>query len=101
MNFTAVLQDPFFLSYTISAVVLLAAAWGAFFWLQRKGRRLEDLGHILWTWVAMVAIIIGAVLLGKEVFALVVVLLALFACKEFARATGLYDDWIFTGFVYL
>jgi phosphatidate cytidylyltransferase len=101
MNFTAVLKDPFFLSYTISAVILLAVAWGALFWLRRGGRRLDDLRRIFWTWVAMVAIITVAILLGKEVFALVVALLALFACKEFARATGLYDDWIFTGFVYL
>jgi phosphatidate cytidylyltransferase len=101
MNLTAVLKDPYFLSYTISAVVLLAAAWGALFRLQRRGKRLDDLYRIFWTWVVMVAVITLMILLGKEVFALVVTLLAVFACKEFARATGLYDDWIFTGCVYL
>src|SRR5262249_17209088 len=42
-----------------------------------------------------------AILLGREVFALIVALTALFACKEFARATGLYEDWLFTALVYL
>src|SRR2546421_144380 len=40
-------------------------------------------------------------LLGHEAFALVTGLVALFACKEFARCTGLYEDWLFTGLVYL
>jgi predicted CDP-diglyceride synthetase/phosphatidate cytidylyltransferase len=101
MNFTGIIKDPIFLSYTISAVVLLVAAGGTLLLLQRRGRRVDDFLRVFWTWVVMVAIIILAILLGKEVFALVVALVALFACKEFARATGLYDDWIFTGFVYL
>src|SRR5207248_1116543 len=101
MNFTTVLKDPFFLSYTISAAVLLAAAWGALTYLQRPGPRRDDDFRIFWTWVVMVGLITLGILLGKEVFALLVALLALFACKEFARATGLYDDWIFTGCVYL
>lgn len=101
MNVLTVLKSPFFLSYTLAAVLLLAGVWGLLVWGQRRGQRREDYVRIFWTWVVMVAILTPAILLGKEVFALVVALLALFACKEFARATGLYDDWIFTGFVYL
>jgi phosphatidate cytidylyltransferase len=101
MNFLTVLRDPYFLSYTLAAVVLLAATWGALHWLRQRGQRVDEFVGVFWTWVVLVALITVAALLGKEVFALIVALLCLFACKEFARATGLYEDWIFTGFVYL
>jgi phosphatidate cytidylyltransferase len=43
----------------------------------------------------------GAILLGRGAFIGGVALLALFGFKEFARATGLYEDWWMTGLVYL
>jgi phosphatidate cytidylyltransferase len=101
MNVFAILKNPYFWAYTGPAAVLLALAWGGLYWLQRQGKRAEDLQRVFWTWVVLIALTTAAVLLGKEVFALVVALLAVFACKEFARATGLYLDWIFTGSVYL
>src|SRR5438876_470555 len=101
MNFIHVLRDPYFLSYTLSAMALLGAAWVALRLRQRRGQRLDEYFRVFWTWLVMVAIITVTILLGKEVFALVIALLALLACKEFARATGLYDDWIFTIVVYL
>jgi phosphatidate cytidylyltransferase len=101
MSILTVLKSPSFWAYTVTAAVLLAIMWATLFWYQRRGQRLDDFRRVFWTWVMLVAIITPAILLGKEVFALVVVLVSLYACKEFARATGLYDDWIFTGLVYL
>jgi phosphatidate cytidylyltransferase len=100
MNLFGVLRNPYFWAYTAAAAVLLAAAWGALFVLERRGRRPEEFRRVFWSWVVLVAVVTPAVLLGKEVFALVVVLVSLFACREFARATGLYRDWVFTGCVY-
>src|SRR4029077_13567446 len=46
------------------------------------------------------ATVVGGTLLGQEVFVLLVVLVSLFACREFAQATGLYADWVLTAIVY-
>jgi phosphatidate cytidylyltransferase len=101
MDFFTVLQNPVFWAYTVTAAVLLAAAWVLLIVLQRWGRVPERARRVFWTWVVLCVLVTVAVLPGREVFALMVTLIALFACKEFARATGLYDDWIFTGLVYL
>src|SRR5262249_50393742 len=96
----ALVSWPFW-CYTAAAVVLLAAAWGGLFRLRRRGQRLEDLHRLFWSWVLLAAVTVVAVCLGKEAFALIVAAVSIFACKEFARATGLYADWLFTGLVYL
>src|SRR5262249_39074439 len=68
---------------------------------ERRGQHLEEWRRLLWSWAIFAGVSSVAILLGREGFALVVGLLALFACKEFARATGLYEDWLFTGMVYV
>jgi phosphatidate cytidylyltransferase len=53
------------------------------------------------SWLVMVPVIIGAILLGRSAVIVLFVLLAIVGFKEFARATGLYKDWWMTGMVYL
>jgi phosphatidate cytidylyltransferase len=53
------------------------------------------------SWLIMAPIIIGCVLLGRVPFVLMVGALSIAGFKEFARATGLYDDWWMTGIAYL
>jgi phosphatidate cytidylyltransferase len=53
------------------------------------------------SWVVMIPIGMGAVLLGRATTITLFVLLSIFAFKEFARATGLYKDWWMTGTAYL
>lgn len=101
MTFVSALTSGAFWTYSITAAVLLAATWGVLFWQRRRGHALDDFRQVFWSWVLWVGLSTVAILLGQEVFALVVALVSLFACKEFARATGLYQDWLFTGLVYL
>jgi phosphatidate cytidylyltransferase len=101
MSFFNALVSPFFWAFTVAAAGLLGAGWGVLWWRQRRGRRAEEERRLFWSWVLFAGITSASILLGREGFALVVGLLALFACKEFARATGLYEDWLFTGTVYV
>lgn len=52
-------------------------------------------------WLVMAPLVLGSILLGRETTIVAVTLVALFGFTEFARATGLYDDWWMTGVVYL
>jgi phosphatidate cytidylyltransferase len=101
MELTNALVSWPFWCYTAAAAVLLACAWAGLFRLRRRGQRLEDLHRLYWSSVLLAAVTVVAVFLGKEAFVLIVAASAVFACKEFARATGLYADWLFTGLVYL
>jgi phosphatidate cytidylyltransferase len=101
MSFFNALVNPFFWTFTVVAGGLLAAAWGVLTRQQRLGQPGEEWQRLLWSWTLLAGVSTAGVLLGREGFALVVGLLALFACKEFARATGLYEDWLFTGMVYV
>jgi phosphatidate cytidylyltransferase len=63
----------------------------------------RDLGTVWLTyrgWLLMVPLIVGCVFLGRAVTIIGLSLLAGFGFKEFARATGLYQDWWMTGAVY-
>jgi phosphatidate cytidylyltransferase len=100
MNLYGLVTNPYFWAYAVSAGVLLAAAWAVLF-LWKQQENLADLRRVFWTWVGLVAVTTLAILLGKEVFALAIALLSVLACREFARVTGLYEDWTFTGLVYV
>jgi predicted CDP-diglyceride synthetase/phosphatidate cytidylyltransferase len=101
MTFLGALSSPYFWAYAVSAAVLLAAAWAGLFWLRRKGRPVDGLWRLLASLALFAGLVVAGVLLGREVFVLLVALASLFGCQEFARATGLYADWLFTGLVYL
>jgi len=44
---------------------------------------------------------VGAIFLGRAATILFVTLVSIFGFKEYARATGLYRDWVMTAVVYL
>lgn len=52
-------------------------------------------------WLIMIPLVIGAVLLGRMATIVFFGLIAIAGFTEFARATGLYRDWLITGLVYL
>lgn len=52
-------------------------------------------------WLIMIPLIVGAILLGREATIIFLGLVALYGFTEFARATGLYRDWLITGLVSL
>jgi phosphatidate cytidylyltransferase len=51
-------------------------------------------------WLIMIPLVIGAVLLGRVATIVFFGLVAIAGFTEFARATGLYRDWLITGWVY-
>src|SRR5947209_10880124 len=53
-----------------------------------------------WSWILMAGIGLIVVFLGRIPTIVGVTLLAIYAFKEFARASGLYRDWWMTGAVY-
>lgn len=52
-------------------------------------------------WLVMVPAVLGCIYAGRGATVVFFTLLAIFGVKEFARATGLYQDWWMTGSVYL
>jgi len=52
-------------------------------------------------WLIMIPLIVGAILLGREATILFLGVVAMVGFTEFARATGLYRDWLITGLVYV
>jgi predicted CDP-diglyceride synthetase/phosphatidate cytidylyltransferase len=101
MTFQQALISPHFWGYSIGAGAALAAAWALLFLARLRGHRLAEGWHLFWSWVVYAGTAIPAVLLGHEVFAGVLIFVSLLGCREFARATGLYADWLFTAVVYL
>jgi phosphatidate cytidylyltransferase len=49
----------------------------------------------------MIPLVVVGIFAGRVPTIVLLTLLAVFAFKEFARATGLYRDWLMTGVVYL
>ncbi len=101
MSVAEAVANPFFWAYTAGPAALLLAAGAGLFVQGRRGRRLEEYRRVFWSWVVLVAVFTPALLVGREALALLVASAALFACHAFARATGLFADWVFTGLVYL
>ncbi len=102
MTLTEALASPVYRFYALVAVALLAGAgltlaalrWGL-------GRDVEHAWKSFRAWLVMVPVVLGVVLLGRGAVIFFFTLLALMAFKEFARATGLYGDWLMTGTVSL
>lgn len=84
-------------------VVGLLIAGGLLIAALRWGLR-RDVGHA-WqsytSWLVMVPLVVLGILAGRVPWIVLVSVLAVFAFKEYARATGLYRDWLMTGAVYL
>jgi phosphatidate cytidylyltransferase len=64
-------------------------------------RDAEHAWHAFRGWLIMIPLILGAVLLGRSATIIFLGLVALGGFTEFARATGLYRDWLITGWVYV
>ncbi len=53
------------------------------------------------SWLVMAPLVVLGIFAGRVPLIVLLTLLAVFAFKEYARATGLYRDWLMTGVVYL
>jgi phosphatidate cytidylyltransferase len=101
MNFSAAISNDIFLTYVMVIVGLLAVAGLLLGLMTALGKNVSSVWRTYRGWLVMVPLVLGTILLGRTAAIVGVTLLAMFGFKEFARATGLYEDWWLTGLVYL
>lgn len=101
MTIDAALQSEVFLTYLKIVGGVLVVAGLAIGFVRLLGRDVSSMLRTYRGWLIMIPIVLGVLLLGRTATIVGVTLLAIFGFKEFARATGLYDDWWMTGIVYV
>ncbi len=101
MTYSAALQSDIFLTYVKIIGALLAIAGLLIGTLRLAGKDVSGVWRTYRGWLIMIPIVVGAIFLGRTAFIVGVALLAMVGFKEFARATGLYEDWWQTSLVYL
>ena len=101
MTIDAALQSEVFLTYLQIVGGVLVFAGLAIGLVRLLGRDVSSMLRTYRGWLIMIPIVLGVLFLGRTATIVGVTLLAMFGFKEFARATGLYDDWLMTGIVYV
>ena len=89
------------LAYVLITGTLLVGAGLLLLGLHLAGKNVSAPLRTYIGWLVMIPIVLGTLLLGREAVIVGVTLLAAFGFREFARATGLYEDWWMTGLIYL
>ncbi len=101
MSPAAAIESEIFRFYAgvILAVLLVA---GAVLLLMRW--RMPATAEHAWRaylgWLVIVPVVLGAIFLGRLATIALLTLVAMLGFKEFARATGLYRDWVMTSVAY-
>ena len=101
MSIDAALNSSIFMTYLAIVVGLLATAGVLLTILGLLGKNVSSAWSSYRGWLVMVPIVMGTIFLGRTATIIGITLLALFGFREFARATGLYADWLMTGTVYV
>ena len=94
-------NSPVFFLYAGITGALLLFAGIVLAGLKLAGKDVASPLRTYGSWLIMIPVVLVTVLLGREATIAGVTLLAAFGFREFARATGLYEDWWLTGIVYL
>jgi phosphatidate cytidylyltransferase len=101
MSIDAALNNDVFLTYLSIVGGLLIVAGGLLSILSLLGKNVSSAWASYRGWLVMVPIVLGTIFLGRTATIIGITLLAFFGFREFARATGLYADWMLTGTVYI
>jgi phosphatidate cytidylyltransferase len=102
MSPSAALSDPVVRAYAILAVVLLLVSGVVLALMDRVLKKDVSAVWKTWrSWLVMVPAFFTVIILGRGPFIVAITVLGIYGFKEYARATGLYRDWWYTGFVYL
>ena len=101
MSIRAAIHSQIFLTYLAIIGGILLPAGLLLVILGAFGRDVSSIRQTYRSWLVMIPIVMGTIFLGRVATIIGVTTLAIFGFKEFARATGLYDDWWVTGTVYL
>ncbi|MBL4848755.1 MAG: phosphatidate cytidylyltransferase [Planctomycetes bacterium] len=88
---------PIFARYLVAALAVLSVA-GALLGVLTLGfkKPLKGVWKTYRGWLVMVPVVLTTLYLGREAVIVGVTLLSILGFKEFARATGLYEDWWYT-----
>lgn len=100
MTIDAAMQSAVFLTYLKIVGGMLVFSGLAIGLVRLLGKDVSSMLRTYRGWLIMIPIVLGVLFLGRTATIVGVMLLAMFGFKEFARATGLYDDWWMTGIVY-
>ena len=100
MSPAAAIASPIFRFYVALIAILLLAAGVAIALLRWKSSRdVTSAWKAYCGWLLMIPVVLGAIFLGRIATIVLFTGLSLLGFKEFARATGLYRDWLMTGAV--
>src|SRR5436853_5213760 len=95
------LHDPVFRAYFLIVLISLAVGGTVLGFLRMVLKKdTASMFRTYWSWLVIAAIGLLVVFAGRIPTIVGVTLLAIYAFKEFARASGLYRDWWMTGVVY-
>ena len=95
------LHNPIFCAYFWIVLISLTVGGGTLGFLRVVLKKdTASMFRTYWSWIFMAGIGLIVVFLGRIPTIVGVTLLAIYAFKEFARASGLYRDWWMTGAVY-
>lgn len=102
MSPSAAIENEIFLTYVRIAIAVLVLAACAIAGVRLLLKRDISAAWASYrSWLVMVPLVLLCIFLGRVVLVLFLTAVAIVAIKEFARATGLYRDWLMTGAVYL
>jgi len=95
------LHDPVFHAYVLIVLISLAAGGAVLAFLRFISKKESaSMFKTYWSWIFIAGIGLIVVFLGRIPTIVGVTFLAIYAFKEFARASGLYRDWWMAGAVY-
>jgi phosphatidate cytidylyltransferase len=97
----AALTSDVFMTYVAVVAGVLIAGGAVLGLLSTRGKDIRSVWRTYRGWLVMAPLVLGAIFLGREATIIGLTLIAISGFKEFARATGLYEDWWMTGVVYL
>ncbi len=101
MSPTQAMDSPIFCRYFIIVTALLVAGLLGIGIAKAMGRNVTHAWASYRGWLIMVPLLGAILFAGRLAVIIGFTLIAIFAFKEFAKATGLYKDWWMTGVGYL
>jgi phosphatidate cytidylyltransferase len=101
MTISAAIANDIFLTYLVIIGGMLGFAGVMLAILTAIGKDVSSVWKTYRGWLVMVPLVLGTIFLGRTATIIGVALVAIAGFKEYARATGLYNDWWLSGIVYL
>jgi phosphatidate cytidylyltransferase len=101
MTIDAALHSDIYLTYLVIVLGILVFAGLMLLIMSALGKDVSSIWTTYRGWLIMIPLVMGTIFLGRTAVIIGVGLVAIVGFKEFARATGVYEDWGLTGLVYL